>query len=215
MPPRPPFLSVFHERVCFTKASDSQFLSPAFGSFSSAVVSALSTSISDNVCLEFEDTFSFTLLSTFCWKELPSNQDNPLLSSYGHLIWASSIGKQQFGIKGSVSRQFFCKPSLRSIGLSLARFRCLLTAWHWRISSVRCSSAEFSRQNRASHRLTGPPSRSAEALPRAYEVRAMLIITLIILLALIVASVGRGSCSRDSTFQPFLFCSVPSAPSLR
>ena len=67
-------------------------------------------------------------------------------------------------------------------------FRCPLTAWRWRIS--------------------------AEALPRAYEARAMLAMALIILLALIVAAVGGGSRGRDSTFLPLLFCSTPSAPSL-
>ena len=52
----------------------------------------------------------------------------------------------------------------------------------------------FSWQDRASSRGVGPhwQSRSAEALPRAYEAGAMLFIALIILFALIVAAVGGG-----------------------
>ena len=104
------------------------------------------------------------------------------------LCW--SIGEQQFGTKATVSRRNFRLQFASCWSIGEQQFGTKASV------SRRSFRLQFDAPPRRFLGRTELPAaaqdRRHEALARAYEARAMLVIVSIILLALIVAAVGRG-----------------------
>ena len=141
------------EQQIGTKASDSRFLSPIFGSFSSAVVNALSMPICDNVCLALEDTFISSpgfAGKSFLPIGLPPSASNNFESKDLINIWNQRIWRN------------FRQPSLRSVRLSSACFRFPLTAWQFDapprsfLGRIELPAVSQDRHHEARRRCPGP-----------------------------------------------------------